>query len=196
MQLGMIGLGRMGANMVRRLVAGDHECVVFDRSEPAVKELVGPKVVGAASLADLAQGTFQRVLGDAAAARRPAEVRRILLCTGKLYWELLERAEKRGRGDVAIVRVEQLYPLPEAELREALAPYPAGLEVRWVQEEPRNMGAWPFLRLHGCEELTGRPLHGVYRAESASPATGSLGSHKLEQEELLAAAFEGLDAKP
>jgi 2-oxoglutarate dehydrogenase E1 component len=151
----------------------------------------------ASSLADLAHGTFLRVIGDPLAEQRAAEVRRILLCTGKLYWELRERAEQhaeeRGRRDVAIVRLEQIYPLPEDELRAALRPYAPELGVVWVQEEPRNMGAWPFLHLNACIELLGRPLGGIYRHESASPATGSSASHRIEQEELLAAAFAGLD---
>jgi 2-oxoglutarate dehydrogenase E1 component len=157
--------------------------------------LRGARVVS--SLAELARGTFERVLRDVEAERSAADVRRILLCTGKLYWELRERAEQRAkersRHDVAIVRLEQLYPLPEAQLREALRPYPVSLGVQWVQEEPRNMGAWPYLHLNAGEELLGRPLRGIYRHESASPATGSLGSHRLEQEELIAAAFAGLD---
>jgi 2-oxoglutarate dehydrogenase E1 component len=156
--------------------------------------LRSPRMVS--PLADLARGTFERVLGDAEAEGNAASVRRILLCSGKLYWELRERAEQRakekGHSDVAILRLEQLYPLPEAELRAALQPYPAELEVVWVQEEPRNMGAWPYLHMNACEELLARPLRGLYRAESASPATGSLKSHKIEQEELIAAAFHGL----
>ena len=156
--------------------------------------LRSPRMVSA--LTDFARGTFQRVIADAEAAQSAGMVRRILLCSGKLYWELRERAEQRakerGRSDVAILRLEQLYPLPETELRAALQPYPAELEVVWVQEEPRNMGAWPYLHMNACEDLLGRPLRGLYRSESASPATGSLKSHKIEQEELIAAAFGGL----
>ncbi|HUP25130.1 MAG TPA: 2-oxoglutarate dehydrogenase E1 component [Thermoanaerobaculia bacterium] len=153
--------------------------------------LRSPRVTS--TLADLERGTFRRVIGEPSAEEHAGEVRRILLCTGKLYWELLEHAEQRGRLDVAIVRLEQMYPQPDDELRQAFRPYPAGVEVVWVQEEPRNMGAWPFLHLHSDQELLGRPFRGVYRPESASPATGSSASHRIEQAELIASAFAGLD---
>jgi 2-oxoglutarate dehydrogenase E1 component len=153
--------------------------------------LRSPRVVS--SLADLERGTFRRIIGDDAAESHASEVRRVLLCTGKLYWELRERAERRGRNDVAVVRLEQLYPLSAEELRAALDLYPPGAEPVWVQEEPRNMGAWPYLHLNLDRDHLGRPLRGLFRPESASPATGSHASHHLEQEELVASAFAGLD---
>ncbi len=139
-------------------------------------------------LADLAKGTFLRVLGD----ERPkaAKTKRVLLCSGKLYYDLSQYREDQQRTDVAIVRIEQLYPLPERELCDALSKFAAKTPVVWVQEEPENMGAWTFWRRHYCEQIFDKyPFEGVTRPESASPATGSSASHKREQEELIEQAF-------
>ena len=117
-------------------------------------------------------------------------VERVLLCSGKIYYELAKEREELGRHDVAIVRIEQLYPLPLEPLQAALAPYRDGTPVFWVQEEPENMGAWRFLLARFGGELFDRlPFSGVYRRASPSPATGSASSHKLEQKELLMQAF-------
>ncbi len=140
------------------------------------------------SLDDLVHGSFQRVIADAAVVAR--DVRRILLCSGKVAYELEKRRQELGRRDVAIVRVEQLYPLPRRALEEALADYAPGTPAVWVQEEPENMGAWRFFRIHFGDKLLDRfPFSGVCRQSAASPATGSKKSHDLEQNELLAAAF-------
>lgn len=139
------------------------------------------------TLAELETGSFQKVLADTVPA---AGVKRILLCTGKVYYDLAARREEAGRDDLAIVRLEQLYPFPQEELSAALDAYPEGVPVVWVQEEPHNMGAWWYLRaLHG-EHLLNRALLGLYRPASASPATGSGASHKLEQAKLLDQAFD------
>jgi 2-oxoglutarate dehydrogenase E1 component len=139
-------------------------------------------------LDDLARGRFQRIIPD---AQPPAgNVRRILLTSGKLYYELEQRRQDLGRTDVAILRVEQPYPLPLNQLQAALLPYPEHTPVMWVQEEPENMGAWRFLRVMLGEKLFGRPFWRIARATSASPATGSHNSHKREQEQLLQEAFE------
>lgn len=141
------------------------------------------------SLDDLSFGRFQRVLPDPSIAN-PNLVRRVLLCTGKVYYDLREQRDKLGLGDIALVRLEQLYPLSLAELEARLAPFPATAEVLWVQEEPENMGAWRYLRVALGERMFGRlPWSGVYRPASASPATGSRTAHQLEQEELIAAAL-------
>jgi 2-oxoglutarate dehydrogenase E1 component len=140
------------------------------------------------SLEDFAQGTFQRVLPDDRGVKTAS---RILLCTGKLYYELVQERQERKRDDVAIVRIEQLYPLAWEDLRTTLADYADGTPATWVQEEPENMGAWSFLRGHFGDRLLGRfPLSGLSRPASASPATGSHSSHKLEQKALLTAAFK------
>jgi 2-oxoglutarate dehydrogenase E1 component len=144
--------------------------------------------VAVSSLDDLATGRFQRVIPDSNPHRK--DVGGVLLCSGKLYWELLKEREDLEREDVAIVRVEQIYPLPSQELRAALAPYPDGTPVFFVQEEPENMGAWRFLLARYGTELFDRlPFSGVYRRCSSSPATGSHSAHKLEQKELLMHAF-------
>ena len=139
------------------------------------------------TLDDLANGTFQRVIGDADV--NPKEVKRVLLCTGKVYYDLLKARREAGRNDVAIVRLEQIYPINDT-LQEALQPYPSGTPLVWVQEEPKNMGAWYFINARLREKIGERlPLSAVTRAESASPATGSKASHELEQKHLLAEAL-------
>ena len=140
------------------------------------------------SLDELVEGEFQRVIPDNDAD--PQAVKRVLLCSGKVYYDLMAERENLERHDVAIVRLEQLYPLSEEDLQAALASYADGVHVVWVQEEPENMGAWQFLRFHFGTHLFGRsPFSGVTRPASASPATGSGSAHKLEQAELLKAAF-------
>jgi 2-oxoglutarate dehydrogenase E1 component len=139
------------------------------------------------TVADLTHGTFQRVILDADVPA--SQAKRVLLCSGKVYYELLERRQQTNRTDVAIVRLEQLYPLGDA-LKNALAQYADGTPLYWVQEEPRNMGAWYFLHSNLPAVIGTRlPLHGVSRPAAASPATGSHASHKLEQSRLLDEAF-------
>jgi 2-oxoglutarate dehydrogenase complex dehydrogenase (E1) component-like enzyme len=123
--------------------------------------------------------------------KEPADVRRILMCSGKVAYELAEQRNQRG-APAAIVRLEQLYPFPEDQLSEVFDRYPKASQVRWVQEEPINMGAWDFVfkNLMGRGQLPDRlELSHAGRAESASPATGSMAIHKQEQEELMEAAF-------
>ncbi len=140
------------------------------------------------TLDELATGRFQRVIPDA--TTDPSGVRRILLCSGKVYYELRAEREKRQRHDTALARVEQFYPLADETLAAALAGYPDGTPVFWVQEEPANMGAGPHFRLRFGTTLLGRwPFAVVSRPAAASPASGSAAGYKLEQERLLAAAF-------
>ena len=139
------------------------------------------------TIEDLAEGRFQRVIADS--VTDPSKVKKVLLCTGKVYYDLVAAREKKGAHDVAIVRVEQLYPLND-ELSKTLAPYPNGTPVVWVQEEPWNMGAWFFVLARFPAYLGVRfPLSCVARDESASPATGSKASHDLEQARLVEQAF-------
>ncbi len=141
------------------------------------------------TLDELANGSFQRIIPDST-GRGGADIKRVILCSGKIYYELDQKREDLRRDDVAILRVEQLYPLEEPVLQAALSPYTDGTPVVWVQEEPRNMGAWRHMVLSFGETLCGRfPFSGIYRPASASPATGSASSHKKEQEQLLEAAF-------
>jgi 2-oxoglutarate dehydrogenase E1 component len=143
--------------------------------------------------ADFESGTFRRVIDEVDAAVDPKQVTRVLLCSGKVYFDLVKQRAATKRLTTAIVRLEQLYPLPEGELREALARYPKAAEVWWVQEEPKNAGAWRYLLeplMALTAELPKRPaLRYVGRPESASPATGFLSSHQYEQKLLVEEAF-------
>ena len=141
-----------------------------------------PKSVS--SLNECATGHFETVLPD---PRAPASVRRVLLCSGKVYFDLLEKQ----REDVAILRLEQLYPLRNSELEQAFSPYSKDAPVVWVQEEPENMGAWRFLRIKFGDSILGRRLQLVSRPTAASPATGSSKRHKSEQSQLISAAYDG-----
>ncbi|MEV0678170.1 multifunctional oxoglutarate decarboxylase/oxoglutarate dehydrogenase thiamine pyrophosphate-binding subunit/dihydrolipoyllysine-residue succinyltransferase subunit [Actinosynnema sp. NPDC050436] len=121
----------------------------------------------------------------------PQGVTKILLCSGKVYYELAAEQEKQGRADTAVVRVEQLYPVPARKLTEALERYPNATEVRWVQEEPANQGAWPFFGLALPELLPSRfAVKRVSRRPMAAPSAGSSKVHEVEQRELIAKAFE------
>ena len=115
-----------------------------------------------------------------------AKVRRVLICTGKVYYDLSAAREAKKIDDVAIVRIEQLYPLTDAMLGEAVKPF-AGAELVWVQEEPFNMGAWYHVNARWPAALG--KLRCISRPESASPATGSEKSHKYEQQLLVDQAF-------
>ncbi len=135
-------------------------------------------------LRDFSRDRFRRVLPDEEAAR--GEVTRVLLCSGKIFYELHGAREEADRRDLALVRLEQLYPAPDQQLSAILAAYPEGTPVTWVQEEPRNMGAWYFLRARYGDSLFDRyPFSCVTRPPSASPATGSSSSHQLEQASLI-----------
>ncbi len=146
------------------------------------KEAVSP-------MSEFTSGQFHEILADCGAGD-PSSVKRILLCSGKIYYELNSVRDESGRDDVAILRVEQLYPFPEAELKENLSIYNDDVPVYWVQEEPCNMGAWPFIRFRFGNEMMGRSLDRISRVESASPATGSGKSHKIEQQAILREALE------
>ena len=140
------------------------------------------------SLDEFANGSFQRILPDTTVPLD--KVRRILLCTGKIYYDLLEHREQTKRDDVAIIRIEQLYPLRHESLQHALEAYHEGTPAFWVQEEPANMGAWNFMCIQFGERLFGRfPFSGVARAVSPTPATGSAKRHKHEQTEIIQRAF-------
>jgi 2-oxoglutarate dehydrogenase E1 component len=144
-----------------------------------------PKAVS--TIEDLG-AAFQRVIPDTDV--KPKQAKRVILCSGKVYYELCDYREKHDRWDTAIVRLEQLYPLADETLETALKGYAASATTVWVQEEPENMGAWTYLRMRFGEKLFGRlPFDVIARAPSASPASGSSGSHKLEQQLLLMRAF-------
>jgi len=136
---------------------------------------------------EFSKGNFLRVIADSGPAR---PVKRILLCSGKIYFDLEHKRQELGRDDVAIIRLEQLYPFPEKPLQSLLAEYPAATPLTWVQEEPENMGAWWYLNLRFNQRVLGnRPVSVVARAPAASPATGSATRHKEQQQLLLNQAF-------
>ena len=149
-----------------------------------------PKAVS--SLDDLAKGRFQTIIPDEVSIDT-TKVKMILLTSGKLYYELEQHRRECQADDFAIIRMEQLYPIDDASLSEVLQRYDETTPVRWVQDEPMNMGAWPFMQATFGNSISGHAFSGVCREASASPATGSSASHKLEQRELLQKAFASAD---
>ena len=143
--------------------------------------------LASSSLGDLTGGTFQAVLDDPAAAAVRARVTRVALCSGKVYYDLVASEARKTAPHVAVVRLEQLYPLPEAELAEVLASYSKARAVVWVQEEPRNKGAWRFMATHASDVLPG--LRYVGRPERASAAEGYHAAHQAEQARIVAEVF-------
>jgi 2-oxoglutarate dehydrogenase E1 component len=172
-------------HLLRQQVLGPRRCplVVF-----TPKSMLRLKLAVSAA-EDFTDRGFQPVLADPAAPD-PAGVERVVLCTGKVFYDLAVARDKTEQSGVALLRLEQLYPLPADELRAALAPYAGVRDIVWVQEEPANMGAWPFVALHLPDLLPdGAALRRISRRESASPAVGSSKVHETEQAALLAAAL-------
>lgn len=141
-----------------------------------------PKCVS--TLEDLAEGRFQEVIDDPKA--NPDKVEKLVFCSGKLYYDLIEEQEKNGSEDVAIVRVEQLFPLPKTQLDNAIRKYKNAKRWLWVQEEPENMGAWPMVvRLYRRVQLAV-----ISRPASGTPATGSPARHSANQRSIIEQVFE------
>ncbi len=169
--------------------------MVRDFRKPLVimtpKSLLRHKLAVSPKADFLNDSTFHRILwdDDRADLVKPEKMKRIVLCTGKVYYDLLEERRKRGIKDVVILRVEQLYPFPQKALAEELGPC-KNADIVWCQEEPRNMGAWTFVNerieavLMGLKNKAQRP-HYVGRPEAASPATGLLKRHQEEQARLV-----------
>ncbi|HEX6284607.1 MAG TPA: multifunctional oxoglutarate decarboxylase/oxoglutarate dehydrogenase thiamine pyrophosphate-binding subunit/dihydrolipoyllysine-residue succinyltransferase subunit [Pyrinomonadaceae bacterium] len=142
----------------------------------------------ASRIEDLASGGFQPVIDDREIVD-VAAVRKVVFCSGKVYYDLIEARKQSGELNVAIVRLEQFYPFPQRGLREVIEKYASATQHAWVQEEPHNMGGWTFVR-ERLENLLGdRELKYIGRAASASPATGSYGVHQSEQGELVSQAL-------
>jgi 2-oxoglutarate dehydrogenase E1 component len=137
-------------------------------------------------VSDFTDGTFRAIIGDSTV--NPDEVKTVLLCSGKVYYDLVAEREKLGRKDVAIVRLERLYPLPAITLPPELARYQNLTSVRWVQEEPANQGAWSFMAMN-LPALINHQITGVSRPASSSPAVGSHHRSELEQQALVTQAF-------
>jgi 2-oxoglutarate dehydrogenase E1 component len=140
---------------------------------------------------EFAEGRFRMVISDREAEARAHEIRRVILCSGKIYVDLMSAEARASRPDTAICRLEQLYPVPMRDLRAMIDAFPEAGEVLWVQEEPENMGAWDFIRPHLIEVSGGRTVRRVARARSASPAEGSAAHHAHHQQKLIAQAFAG-----
>jgi len=147
-----------------------------------------PKVISTKK--DLSDGKFEPVILDNHINKN---IESLVFCSGKFYYDLVDYREKNKIKDVAIVRLEQLFPLPEKEIMKIISDYNPK-EIVWAQEEPRNMGAWTFVREYIEKIMTGLEMKSsrlVYcgRKEAASPATGSAARHRLEQETLVQAAL-------
>ncbi|MFM7015340.1 MAG: 2-oxoglutarate dehydrogenase E1 component [Bacteroidota bacterium] len=140
-----------------------------------------PKCVS--TIADLTKGGFQEVIDDTTANAK--SIKRVVFCSGKVYYDLLERQQADKESEVALVRVEQLYPFPQKQLEAVVAKYKNANEIVWLQEEPENMGAWSYL----LRTWTNVSLKLIAREASASPATGSHKQHDKEQHALIEKAF-------
>jgi 2-oxoglutarate dehydrogenase E1 component len=138
---------------------------------------------------EFAEGRFRMVIPDEERAADAADVRRVLVCSGKVFVDLMSSEQRATRTDVAICRVEQLYPVAARDLRAMLDGYPGATEIVWVQEEPENMGAWDFIRGALVEAAGGRPVKRVARPRSASPAEGSAARHAINQQALIDQAY-------
>jgi len=145
----------------------------------------------ASTPAELADGKFQRVIDDDLTPAQAGKVRRLVLCSGKVAVDLLTSEQRKTNTTVAIARVEQLYPFPDAAIRDAIARYPKLREVCWVQEEPENMGAWEFVRPLLEELLDKRwPLRYIGRVRNSSPSEGSSSWHAVNQRAIVEQAFD------
>ncbi len=140
----------------------------------------------------LARGRFQPVIDDADASDRRDAVGRVVLCSGKVYVDLMSNNLRQSSEQVAVVRVEQLYPFPEEDLRQVIGSYPNVREIVWLQEEPRNMGAWSYISPR-LREIAGSELELRYvgRPERASPAEGLAELHTMEQNRIVTEAYDG-----
>jgi 2-oxoglutarate decarboxylase len=144
------------------------------------------------SLADLTRGRFRPVLGDPERSREYSQIRRLVLCSGRIYYDLVLSERRADASHLAIGRLERLYPFPAAELRTLLKRYPNLETVIWAQEEPRNMGARKFVLPElGDVVPTGLPIVDVSRPERSSPAEGSHAAHRAEQARIVAEALTG-----
>ena len=139
------------------------------------------------AVSEFTSGSFRPLIPDTSGIA-PEDVRRVILCAGKIYYELDAARKRTGDQHTAIIRVERLYPLPIDEIRQQLRSFPNAGEVLWVQEEPANMGPWPFVALVFAEQLD-RPFTRISRSASSSPATGSAKRHEVEQQALVNTVF-------
>ena len=139
------------------------------------------------SVSDFTSGTFQPVIDDTQGLDK-ASVKRVIMCSGKIYWDLMAELEKRSDKNIAVVRIEQLYPTPVDEIKQTYASYPHA-ELYWVQDEPANQGPWTYIGLFLPKYMNGQVPTLVSRPASASPATGSAKRHAVEQADVIARAL-------
>ncbi|MEW6637419.1 MAG: 2-oxoglutarate dehydrogenase E1 component, partial [Actinomycetota bacterium] len=170
------------------------QAILKDNQRPLI--IMTPKSLlrhpmAASGLEELSEGRFHPVFDDEEARGRAGSVERLILCSGKIYMELAGSEYREEAVDTAIARIELLYPFPEDQVREMIEGYPNLREILWVQEEPKNMGAWFFMEPR-LRELTGGELPILYVGKPArpSPAQGSARFHKREHAEIVRAAFE------
>ncbi len=143
-----------------------------------------------APLAEFTKGEFKTVIGETSTEVNADKVRRVIACSGKVYYDLVKARAEQKSGDVAILRVEQLYPFPHRAFAAEMKKYPAATEVVWCQDEPQNQGAWFFVQHYIHENmLDGQKLGYAGRAASASPAVGYAHLHQEQQRALLEQAF-------
>jgi 2-oxoglutarate dehydrogenase E1 component len=167
------------------------------KSEPRPLIVMTPKSLlrhprAGSPISDLANGTFQQVLDDERASGKPKKVTRLVFCSGKVYVDLVTSDAWEHADDVALIRVEQLYPFPADEISGILEQYPNVKEVAWLQEEPRNMGAWSYIEPRLRSLLSaGSEVRYIGRPERASPAEGYPNVHNQEQERIVDEAFQG-----
>jgi 2-oxoglutarate dehydrogenase E1 component len=140
------------------------------------------------SLNDLSQGNFQAVIDDPVSMTNP---RGVYFCSGKIFYDLLQERQKRKIADIALIRIEQLYPFPQDQVKQILQKYNANDKIHWIQEEHSNMGAWEYIRplfnqLLGAKDA----VKYIGRDRSASPAAGSHALHKKQADEIMKTAFE------
>lgn len=165
-------------HLLRRQLAWDFRkpCAVMSpKSLLRHPEVISP-------IKEFTEGRFREILGDDYAD--PSKVKRVLFCSGKIYYDLLAEQKKNERKDVAIIRIEQLFPWPQHQIFQHLKKY-KGAEIVWVQEEPENMGAWTYI----LRKYKDKVRKGIYRKPSASPATGYSRVHQDEQKEIVEKAF-------
>jgi 2-oxoglutarate dehydrogenase E1 component len=145
----------------------------------------------ASATKQLTDGRWESVLDDDNLPAKRSDVENLILCSGRVYVDLVTSDLRKDNPDDAIIRVEQLYPFPKQALEDVMAGYPNLKRLIWVQEEPNNMGAWNYLRPRLRQLTDDRvPLHYVGRPESSSPAEGSSTLHRINQQELIEQAFE------
>jgi len=140
-------------------------------------------------LASLSEGEFHTVIDDPGAEQRRDAVRALVLCSGRVYYDLQLHERRAAAEQVAIARVEMLHPFPVSGVERLMASYPRLERLIWVQEEPSNMGAWPHVALHLGKLEQGPRIEYIGRSRRASPSEGYAGSHRMEQERIVSEAL-------